>query len=68
MGDANTVPHSVKVFEEETKSAAEIVAEISEVLLAADGDFIERIANEVLTQNTTYIGDSMFTQMISKEV
>lgn len=65
MGDANTLPHSVKVFEEETKSAAEIVEAISEVLLAeADGDFLQRIANEVLSQESTYIGDSLFTQMI----
>jgi hypothetical protein len=65
MGDANTVPHSVKVFEEEIKSAAELVEAISEVLLTeADGDFLQRIANEVLTQESTYIGDSMFTQMV----
>ena len=64
MGDSNTVPHSVKVFEAEQKTVAEIVEEISEALLEADGDFIQEIANEVLTHQVTYDGDSIFNQMI----
>jgi hypothetical protein len=44
------------------KSADEIIQEIAEVLAQADGDSIEMIANHVLTNKVTYIGDSMFEQ------
>jgi len=42
------------------KSADEVIKEISEVLAEADGEFIESIANAVLSKKVKYIGDSMF--------
>jgi len=42
------------------KTADEIIQEIAEVLGQSDGQFIERIANQILTTNVKYVGDSMF--------
>jgi len=46
--------------EKETKTANEIIIEISEVLAEADGKTIERIANQILTKKVKYIEDSIF--------
>ena len=42
------------------KSADEVIKEISECLAEADGEFIEQIANMVLSNSVKYVGDSMF--------
>lgn len=42
------------------KSADDVIKEISECLAEADGEFIETIANMVLSHNVKYTGDSMF--------
>ena len=44
------------------KTAEEIIQDISDTLASADGEFIEEIANRVLTRKVKYEGDSMFTQ------
>jgi hypothetical protein len=43
-----------------TKTSDEIINEIAEVLRQGDGEFIERIANQVLVPNVTYLEDSLF--------
>lgn len=64
MADANTIPSSVQVFEREIKSLKDVVNEIAEILYAeADGGFVQKIANEVLTNEVEYEGDSIFSQM-----
>jgi len=42
------------------KSAQEIIQDIVDVLNEADGEFIERIANQVLINKVTYKEDSIF--------
>jgi hypothetical protein len=44
----------------ETLTADDVINEIAEVLREADGDFIELIANSVLTNKVKYVGDSFF--------
>ena len=44
----------------EIKTADEIINMIAEVLAEADGDFIETIANQVLTYKVKYVEDSEF--------
>jgi len=49
-----------------TLTADEIIHEISEVLAQGDGEFIEKIANQVLVPKVTYDGDSLFTQEVEE--
>ncbi len=42
------------------ESADDIIERIAHVLSEADGEFIENIANQVLTRNVKYQGDSLF--------
>jgi hypothetical protein len=44
----------------QTLTADDVINEIAEVLREADGDFIELIANSVLTNKVKYVGDSFF--------
>jgi hypothetical protein len=44
----------------EIKTADEVINMIAEVLAQAEGTFIEKIANQVLTQDVKYVDDSMF--------
>ena len=44
------------------KTADEVIAEVAEVLAQADGEFIGKIANQVLTRQVEYVGDSIFEQ------
>jgi hypothetical protein len=48
----------------DTLSADQVITQIGETLAEADGEFIEDIANRVLTNNVKYVGDSMFEQII----
>lgn len=45
-----------------TKTHDEVIAEIAEVLAEADGEFLEGIANQVLSSPVRYIGDSLFEE------
>ena len=49
---------------ERTLTSDEIIQEIGEVLSQGDGEFIERIANQVLVPEVTYVGDSMFKHTV----
>jgi hypothetical protein len=42
------------------ESADDIIERIAHVLSEADGEFIEKIANQVLARNVKYQGDSLF--------
>lgn len=42
------------------KTADEVITDITAVLAESDGQFIESIANKVLSQPVTYLGDSVF--------
>jgi hypothetical protein len=42
------------------KSADEIIKMIAETLAESDGEFVEQIANQVMTDKVSYIGDWMF--------
>jgi len=42
------------------KTADEIIEEIAATLAEADGEFIENIANSVLSHTVTYREDSLF--------
>ena len=44
------------------KTADEVINEIAETMRQWDGEFIERIANQVLTRQVEYLGDSVFEQ------
>jgi len=44
------------------KTADQVINEISEVLREFDGKFIQKIANQVLTNKVEYQEDSIFTQ------
>ena len=44
------------------KTADQIIAEVAEVLCQASGEFIEKIANQVLTRPVKYVEDSFFEQ------
>jgi hypothetical protein len=46
------------------KTADEIINEIAEVLREADGEFIEGVANRVLSGQTIYRDDSMFERVV----
>lgn len=46
--------------EKETKTADQIISDISEVLGQWDGKELERIANQILTKKIKYIEDSIF--------
>jgi len=48
------------------KTADEIIQEIGEVLAEADGEFIEKIANQVLSHFVKYAGDSLFDTVVAK--
>ncbi len=43
-----------------TKSSDEVINMIAEVLRQSDGEFIQDIANKVLTERVTYTDDSIF--------
>ena len=43
-----------------TLTSDEVINEIAEVLREGDGEFIEKIANQVLIPEVTYLGDSLF--------
>lgn len=45
-----------------TLTSDEVINEIAEVLRQGDGEFIEGIANQVLTPEVTYVEDSLFEQ------
>ena len=51
----------VKIF-----TIDEMVSEIAEVLREADGEFVEDIANMVLSPKVNYTGDSLFQQNIEE--
>lgn len=40
----------------------DIINQISEILAEADGEFVEKIANQVLSHRVRYLGDSMFEE------
>lgn len=42
------------------KTLEQVVKEISDLLLFADGEVVEEIANKVLAKSVKYIGDSLF--------
>jgi hypothetical protein len=44
----------------ETKTADQVISDITEVLSQWDGKDLERIANQILSHPVKYIGDSMF--------
>jgi len=44
----------------QTKSADKIIQMIAETLGENSGEFIQDIANQVLSKKVTYIGDSLF--------
>jgi len=44
------------------KTADEVIQDIVNVLSNSDGQFIEEIANQVLTRQVLYVGDSMFNE------
>lgn len=46
--------------EKETKTADQVISDITEVLSQWDGKDLERIANQILSHPVKYIGDSMF--------
>ena len=65
MDDYTNYPHlyeknSVEEKQKETKTADQIIIDITEVLLQWDGKDLERIANQILSNPVKYIGDSMF--------
>lgn len=43
-----------------TKSTDEIIIDIHETLIQASGEFIESIANQVLSRKVKHIGDSLY--------
>ena len=43
-----------------TVGADEVIQQIVACLLEADGDFIEQIANRVITHKVKYLGDNLF--------
>jgi len=45
----------------ETCTTDEIIQAIAEALSECDGNFIETIARQVLTNNPSYVEDGMFT-------
>jgi hypothetical protein len=42
--------------------ADDVINQIAETLCQASGEFIETIANQVLTHKVVYQGDSIYTQ------
>lgn len=44
------------------KTSDEVIQELAETLAQCSEEFIEEIANKVLTHKVRYIGDSMFQQ------
>jgi len=49
------------------KSADQIIQEISDVLSEASGEFIQNIANQVLSHPVKYLEDSLFYQTKGEE-
>jgi hypothetical protein len=47
---------------EKTLGADDVINQIAETLCQASGEFIEEIANKVLTLKVVYQGDSIYTQ------
>jgi hypothetical protein len=44
----------------EEKTSDEVIEMITETLAQTDGNFIQEIANSVITQSVHYVGDSLF--------
>lgn len=44
------------------KTIDEVIQELAEVLAQCDEEFIEEIANKVMTHKVKYIGNGMFEQ------
>lgn len=44
------------------KSIDQVIQQVSETLAQCDEEYIEEIANKVLTHKVKYIGDSVFEQ------
>lgn len=51
---------------EKTIGADDVINQIAETLCQASGEFIEAIANQVLTNKVTYQGNSIYTQGIKE--
>lgn len=51
----------------EIRTADEVIEMIAEVLCEADGQFIEDIANKILSNRVEYIEDSLFEVTYSGE-
>lgn len=47
-------------------TADEVINEIAEVLSQGDGEFIAKIANQVLVPEVTYVEDSLFEQEVKE--
>jgi hypothetical protein len=47
-----------------TLTADELISEITDILHGNDGEFIEDIANQILSHKVTYIEDSLFEQEV----
>ena len=47
---------------DKTKSTDDFINDITDVLIGADEDFIEMVANMVLYRGITYIGDSLWEE------
>jgi len=58
--DAKDLPIQKENSLRETKDAGEIIFEISDALGQLDGEFIAMIANQILTEDVEYKGDSLF--------
>ena len=44
----------------QVKSADEVIQDIAEALAEADGEFIQEIANQVISGRVEYVEDSLF--------
>lgn len=66
-GERGTLETGLAEMEDWTKvrSLDELIQEIAETLAEADGRFIVKIANQVLTKKYKYIGDSMAEEVSS---
>jgi len=54
-------PNNQQGHNMETCTTDEIIQAIAEALSECDGNFIETIARQVLTNNPSYVEDGMFT-------
>lgn len=50
----------------ETRSTDQVIMEVAQVLSECSGAFIEEIANKILTNKVTYLGDSLFEEEIKE--